>query len=402
MSETDPRDSRDPMAGVFVLDFSQVLAGPYVGRLMADLGADVVKVEAPAGDVIRVIAPKRDRGMSGLYTFVNVGKRNICLDLAKPEGLALAHGLIERADVVIENFRPGVADRLGIGWSDVHARNPRAVMVSISGFGADSPLGDRGAFAPSIHAVTGLLEYHARKTQNPVQPLADARADLTTALHATVAVLAALRGAERTGRGQHIDLAMYDAVLACYEGVPFELLDPPEERYDTDPFDAGDNGWVVVAGPLQHVWAVARERFGLDDPAPRDADIPTKARLRHAALETWMRTLNGRDGVISTLEGVGLACAPVCSLREALTGDFAVERGLLVDVDDRSGGVRQVVRSPWRFSDSDSHVRGPAPRRGEHNDAVLRERLGLDDARLAKLRDAGVVQAASAADADEA
>jgi CoA:oxalate CoA-transferase len=385
--------------GVVVVDFSQVLAGPYVGRMLADLGADVVKVEAPGGDVIREIAPKSDRGMSGLYTFANVGKRNVCIDLAKPEGLELALGLVERAHVVIENFRPGVADRLGIGWAAVQARNPRAVMVSISGYGKESSLGDRGAFAPSIHAMTGLLEYHARKTGNAVQPLADARADLTTSLYGMIGVLTALREAERSGRGQHIDLAMFDSVLACYEGVPWELLDPPEERYDTDPFDAGPNGWLVVAGPLQHIWAVARDAFALEDPAPAGADIPTKARLRHAALEEWMRTLDGRDAVLATLEGKGLACAPVHSLREALTGPLARERELLVEVDDRRGGTRKVVRSPWRFSTSESRVRGPAPRRGEHNEAVLAQHLGLDAQRLRALVEAGVLQSDAGPDA---
>ena len=385
-----------PLSGIRVVDFGQYLAGPLVGMMLADFGAEVIRVDPPAR-----LDGGGPRWRDPAFDMLSRGKKSIVLDLKTPGDAATAEALAARADVVIENFRPGVADRLGIGWDEVHARNPRAVMVSISGFGADSPLGDRGAFAPSIHAVTGLLEYHARKTSNPVQPLADARADLTTALHGTVAVLSALRLAEQTGRGQHIDLAMYDAVLSCYEGVPFELLDPPEERYDTDPFDAGENGWVVVAGPLQHVWAVARERFGLDDPAPAGADVPTKARLRHAALETWMRTLDGRDGVISALEGAGLACAPVCSLREALTGEFARDRDLLVEVDDRRGGARHVVRSPWRFSESNPHVRGPAPRRGEHNDAVLRERLGLDDTRIAELRAAGVVQAASADEADE-
>ena len=388
-----------PFADLFVVDFSQVLAGPYVGRMLADLGADVVKVESPSGDVIRQIASPQDRGMSGLYTFVNVGKRNVCVDLNKPEGLELALGLVEQADVVIENFRPGVADRLGIGWQAINGRNTRAVMVSISGFGSDSSLGDRGAFAPSIHAVAGLLEYHARKTGNPVQPLADARADLTTSLYAMIGVLAALREAQASGTGQHIDLAMFDSVLACYEGAPWELLDPPEERYDTDPFDAGSNGWVVVAGPLQHVWAVARKAFGLADPAPPGSDVPTKARLRHAALEEWMRTRDGRDAVIAALEAAGLACAPVNTLREALTGPFARERGLLVSVDDRRGGTRQVVRSPWRFSHSDSHVRGPAPRQGEHNDKVLAARLGLSAERLASLREAGVLQTGSVEDA---
>ena len=121
--------SRLPCAGLRVIDFSQVLAGPYLGRILAEFGADVVKVEAPRGDLTRQIAPKGDRGQSGLYTWANLGKRNVCIDLAQEAGRGLARGLVMRADVVLENFRPGVAERLGIGWSDVHDANPRAVML---------------------------------------------------------------------------------------------------------------------------------------------------------------------------------------------------------------------------------------------------------------------------------
>jgi len=391
-------DSRFPLADLTVVDFSQVLAGPYAGRLFADLGANVIKIESPAGDLSRRIAPRRDRGMSGLYTWANAGKRNVCIDLAQDEGRNLALALVAKADIVLENFRPGVADRLGIGWEAVHAVNPRAVMVSISGFGATSSLKNRGAFAPSIHAATGLLEYQARKTEQPIRPLADARADITTALHAMVAVLAALRVAQRTGQGEYIELAMYDAVLAAYPETPFELLDPPEPRYDTPPFNAGPNGWLVVAGPLQHIWAEARRAFHLEDPAPPGADVPTKARLRHEAIERWMAQQPGREALIHTLEAAKLPCAPVETLREALTGPFARERQLLVEVDDRRGGKRRVVRSPYRFRHLVSAVQGPPPRRGEHNAEVLREQLGMEDEQIRGLQAAGVLQVAAAED----
>lgn len=391
-SPTTASDPNAPFSDLVVIDFSQVLAGPYIGRMFSDLGADVIKIEAPGGDMVRVIAPKHDRGMSGLFTWVNAGKRDVCVDLTTSAGKLLVHELLGRADVVLQNFRPGVAERLGIGWDEVHATNPRAVMISISGFGADSTLRDRGAFAPSIHAASGLLEYHARKTHNPVQPLADARADLTTALHGMVGVLTALRVAEKTGVGEHVELAMYDAVLSCYEGVPFELLEPPEERYDTDPFDAGPNGWIVVAGPLQHIWAQLSAAFGLADPSPPGSDIATKARTRHARLEEWMATLHDPPALVRSLESSGLACAPVQSLRDALTGAFGRERELLVEIDDRRGGTRSVVRSPWRFSRSSVAVRGPAPERGEHNAEVLRDLLGASETRIAELASSGVLQ----------
>ena len=384
-----------PCAGLRVVEFAQVLAGPYAGRVLAELGADVIKVEAPGGDLSRRIAPRRDRGQSGLYTWANLGKRNVCLDLGRAEGRAVALDLVRASQVVIENFRPGVADRLGIGWRDVHAANPRAVMVSISGYGSDSSLRDHGAFAPTMHAATGLIEYQQRKAGPgaPMVNLPDARADLTTALHATIGVLAALRTAERTGVGQHLDLAMFDAVLGTYPETPFELLDPPEVREEPPPYDAGPNGFVVVAGPPQWVWAEIARAFGLADPAPPDADVPTKARLRRAAIERWMASRPGREALLDELARARIPAAPVVSLREALEGPLARERGLLRQVDDRRGATRPVARLPYRFSQAPVGPRRPAPLRGEHNAEVLREVLGYDAARIAALAEAGVLQA---------
>jgi crotonobetainyl-CoA:carnitine CoA-transferase CaiB-like acyl-CoA transferase len=387
----------DLLAGVRVLDFSQVLAGPYTARILAELGADVIKVEAPSGDLTRVIAPKHDRGQSGLYTWANVGKRNVCIDLAKPDGRALALDLVRKSDVVLENFRPGVADRLGIGWDAVHAANPRAVMVSVNGYGSDSSWAGKGAFAPSMHAVTGLIEYQARKTESatgmrpPIANLPDARADVTTALHAAVGLLAALRHAERTGRGQWIEIAMYDAVLGTFPETPFELMDLPTIREEPAPYDGGKNGFVAIAGPPQFVWAALTKAFALADPAPPGADVPTKARLRHRAIEAWMAAQASRDALIAALESARVACAPVVTLREALTGAFAQERALLVEVADRRGGTRRIPRLPYRFGESSVGAARPAPLRGEHNTEVLREVLGLDDARIAALIEAEVL-----------
>jgi crotonobetainyl-CoA:carnitine CoA-transferase CaiB-like acyl-CoA transferase len=390
-----PSHWRDgPLAGVRVLELSRVLAGPYAARLLSDLGADVIKIEPPEGDDSRQVAPKRDRGMSGLYTFANVGKRNLCVDLRAPEGAALVLELVRESDAVIENYRPGVAERLGIGWSAVHAANPRAVMISVNGFGSDSSWRDRRAYAPVLHAATGILHDQAMRTGTPVAQLAQAYGDTVTALHAAVALLSALRVAAHTGEGQRVELAMFDAILATYTETAFALLDPPGAR-DTGPlFCAGRHGTVALAGAPAHVWARLREAHGLADPAPGDVDVPTKAALRREAIERWMESLPDVEAIVAACEDAGLSCAAVAPLRDVLLGPLARERELLVQVDDRRGGARPVVRTPYRFSGSATGVRGPAPRRGEHNGEVLRDVLGWSDEAIRALEDKGVLQSA--------
>jgi crotonobetainyl-CoA:carnitine CoA-transferase CaiB-like acyl-CoA transferase len=186
---------------------------------------------------------------------------------------------------------------------------------------------------------------------------------------------------------------MYDAVLATYPETPFELLDGPEIREEPAPYDAGTNGFVAVAGPPQHVWSAVARAFALTDPAPPGADVPTKARLRHAAIERWMAAQPGREALVESLRAARIACAPVVTLREALTGDFGRERAIVREVDDRKGGTRPVTRLPYRFSAGEVRARRPAPLRGEHNAEVLRDVLGFEAARIEALERARVLLA---------
>ncbi len=381
--------------GVRVVDLSRVLAGPVCGRILADLGADVIKVEPSTEDLSRYIAPKDDRGMSGLYTLANVGKRNLSLDYHKPGAAGLVLDLVRRADLVIENFRPGVLERMGLGWKEIERANPRAVLLSLNGYGSESQWSERPAFAPTIHAVAGLLQYEAEWQERPIAPLADNRADMAGALHGAIAALAALRAAERSGRGQHVEVALFDAVLASYSETPFELLPEPRHRDETRLFDAGPHGWIALAGPAQNVWYRLRKHLELDDPARPGEDVPAKARRRHRRVEEWMAGQPSREALFESIEAAGLAAAPVQSLREALTGPLARERDLLAQVDDRRGGTRPVVRAPYRFAGATCPVRRPAPRRGEHNGEILREVLGYDARRIEELVAAGVLSSDS-------
>ncbi len=365
-----PDFSSGALAGVRVVELSRVIAGPYIGRLLADMGADVVKIEPPEGDQARQIAPKHDREMSAHYTFANVGKRSMTVDLRAAGAAEFLLDLVRLADVVTENFRPGVMELVGLGWQAIHAANQKTILVSINGYGADSRWCDRRAYAPIMHAVTGILHDQSQYDGSPVAQLNNAHGDIVAALHATVSVLAALRVVEATGQGQCIEIPMFDAVLSSHTQVGAELLPIPDDRVMNPIYHAGALGDIALAGPVQHVWGLlARANLDLKDPTPPGADLPTKARLRHATLESWMASQPSQSVLIQKLEAAGLACGAVDTLGAALRGPLAQERGLLVEVDDRRGGKRSVVRPPARFSASRNEVRGCAPLRGERLDA---------------------------------
>ena len=384
-----------PLEGVRVLDLTRALAGPMTARLLAELGADVVKLEPPDGDLVRLVAPPQDRGMSGLYTLANVGKRNVCVDLRQGEGREIALDLVRWADAVIENYRPGVMEGLGLGWETLHRENLALVLLSINGYGSDSPLRGRRAFAPVIHAVSGVLQYHAEWTGSPLTQLADNQADINASLHGTIGLLAALRSAERTGVGQHVEVPLFDALLATYSETPFALLPEPVHRDECPLYDAGRHGHVAIAGPPQNAWARLREAHGLEDPAPGPRPRAEKAKLRQRAIEAWMAAQPDMTTLLDRVEQAGLAGGRVEGLRDVLLGPVSQQQGLLAHVDDRRGGTRPVVRTPYRFDGKRRPVPSPAPRRGEHNREVLEELLGYDAERIAALSEADVLQEAA-------
>ena len=379
-----------PLDGLRVLDLSRVVSGPFAGRMLRDLGADVVKVEPPEGDVTRVWGEVR-HGLSGFYTQQNAGKRNVSIDLKAPGGAELVRRLAARADVVIENFRPGVADRLGIGYAALSHDNPGLVMLSVSGFGATSPDAHRQAYAPAIHAESGLIGRQAAFDGIHSDPMLSI-ADTNAALHGLVAVLAALHLRDRTGSGQHIDMAMLDAMIATDDYAHHALDGFPIRRLGGEVWDA-PGGPLLVAGEFRNTWKQLHDVHGVADPTPPGADLGTKIACRREAATAWFRSFPDRCSLTDALEAADLAWADVRSPFEAVDAPSVVARGVVAEVDDRAGRRRRVVNSPYRFSNADSGVRGPAPYRGEHNDEVLRQWLDADDDELAKLRAAGVLVA---------
>jgi len=378
-----------PLQGLRVLDLSRVVSGPFAGRMLADLGADVVKIEPPEGDLSRVWGERR-HGLSGFYTQQNAGKRNVSVDLRAERGGEVVRSLAAVADILIENFRPGVLARLGLGWDVVSAANPRLILLSITGFGQTGPESGRRAYAPVIHAESGLIARQAGLDRTaPSDPVLSI-ADFNAGLHGLVAVLAAVHLRERTGTGQWIDIAMLDAMLATDDYAHHALDHSPFERLGGEVW-AAPGGPLLISGTLKNAWHVLSTGQHLVDPSPEGADLEAKIAGRRAAVAAWIAGFPTRDGLKQALEESDLAWAEPRSTSEAFEGPTARVRAAAAEVDDRGGGVRRVVQSPYRFSAATSGVRGPAPRLGEHNLEVLDEWLGWDPGRIAELGRSGAL-----------
>ena len=379
-----------PLAGIRVLDMSRVLAGPFAGRMLADLGADVVKVEPPEGDVTRTWGA-RINGRAGYFNQQNVGKRGMCIDLDAEGAVDLVKRLAARADVLIENFRPDVMGRLGLAYEVLKEINPRLVMLSISGFGHNGPESRRAAYAPIVHAESGLIARQRKITGAHATDIGVSIADTNAALHGLVGLLSALLMRERTGVGQHIDIAMIDSMLATddhlhytVEGV--EHLKPmPSEVWDTAA------GTMLIASDFRHVWKQLVARAGVVDPTPENASLEDKIRVRRETARAFFKNLPDRAAVIAVLDKMNLAYGDVREGAQTLDLPTVKHRGTITRVDDGNGGTRPVVQSPYRFSAADSGARGASPTQGQHNADVLADWLGLDAQAVDALRGAGVL-----------
>lgn len=389
--------------GLRVLDFTRVVAGPCLTRALADLGADVIKVEPPEGDLLRTGWPRRG-GISLLFAGQNVGKRFASLDLTKPEAVELALRLAERCDVVVENFRPGVADKLGIGYEAVKARRPDIVYCSVSGYGQQGRAARRRAYAPVVHAEVGLLHYKAREWESDPRPEPVSHADIAAGMAGAQGVLAALWRRERTGQGAHIDASMVEAMIAQNEWTAVEANGGPD--YSHSPFRPGKAA-VVQLGDEAGTWAAipgappavfthyARlsgqpellqdERF--NSMANRSANL--EQCLEHLA--RWAKTFDSFEAFEHTLsEGARLPVGRLLSMADTLHADWAEDRDAYVEVacGDETATFN---RSALRIEGTDCGPRCGAKHVGADSAAVLAEVLGLHAEQIAALLAAGVV-----------
>jgi CoA:oxalate CoA-transferase len=407
-NDGDMTSSTDrPLDGLRVLDFTRVLSGPHCTRMLADLGAEVIKVEPPAGDVTRFTAPRR-HGIPSYYAQQNTGKRSVSFDLGRREGRELALRLADHADVIVENFRPGVMERFGLGYDAVAARNPRVVYASITGYGVTGPWRDRRAYAPVVQAETGLTKSQGDHGRGGVYRTdRHSHADVYTSLEAAAGILAALYQRERTGRGQWIDVAMAQVMMYVNEHMHDDLwddeIDPNWVRSfgnEHQPVVTVANGdTVAIAGcPTAkgnfEMYMAAIERPDLVDD-PRFATVAD--RWDHldeiqALIADYASRVPDAVALEAQCSKFKLAVGQVRSTREIADSEWARERDAVVDIDDRGGGMIRVPNAPWKFGGAPGvGVRGTPRYRGEDNAEVLREVLGLSDDEIAELDDAGVL-----------
>lgn len=394
-----------PLDGVTILDLSRVLSGPYCTMLAADMGARVIKIEHPVrGDDTRAWGPPFVEGESAYYLSINRNKESVAVDFKRPEGRAIIDSLAARADVIVENFRPGTLDAIGLGYPQLSTRHPGVVYVSISGFGHTGPRRGEAGYDAVAQAEGGLMSITG-PADGPAVRLGVAIADIAAGMFAFQGMLLALIARGRTGRGQFVDVSLLDSVTALltYQASRFLTAGEVPERsgnrhmtiapYDT--FDTAD-GVLVLAVGNDEQWRRLCEALGLD-PLKADARYTrNQDRVVHyESLRTELARAFGQkaaDPLVARLRAAGVPCGAVRSIDEALADPQTIARAMIETVPHASIGDLRVLGLPVKLSSTPGTVRTPPPQLGEHTAAVLEGDLEYSSAEVRALELAGVVR----------
>jgi len=394
-----------PLDGVRVIDLTWVLAGPFASMVLCDLGADVIKIERPGiGDVARYTAPIVN-GESCYFLSVNRGKRSLTLDLKSERGRDLFLRLVERADVVMENFTPGTMERLGLGYPTLSKRNPRLIYAATSGFGQTGPDRFRPALDVVVQGMGGIMSITGEPDGPPVRPGASL-GDITGGLFTAIGILAALQERERSGAGQMIDVSMLDCQISILENAfvryfaTGEVPKPLGTRHPVaTPFQAfpTKDGYIVLAlsWGVDNQWELYCAAIGrhdlIDDPR---FDTPALRTEHHADLEPLMVEAMKKKTTAEWLrefDAIGLPCGPLNNIAQAAEHPQVKARGMLVEVEHPVIGKLPLPDTPVKLSRTPGGIHGASPALGEHTDAVLRELLALSDDEIADLRQAAII-----------
>ena len=391
--------------GLLVLDFARVLAGPFAGMVLADLGARVIKIEPPGGDEARGFGPFV-AGQSLYFISVNRGKEGVALDLKQPAALAAARGLCRQADVLLENFRPGAMGRLGLGYETLSQENPRLVYCSVSGFGHTGPKAGRGAYDVIIQAVSGLMSLTGPEGGPPVR-VGASLGDLVPALYAVTGILAALYRRERTGSGCFLDLAMQDAVVSVVENALARAWasgsdpQPLGSRHPTiAPFAAFPTADGQIALAAGNDALFRRLCIAVGAPALADEALFATNALRVEHVDRLTACLSAllcqrrSEEWLSVLDSAGIPSGPVARMSDLLADEHLKARRMILPLDQPGIGAVPVPGIPVKAQGYDDSLPGPAPAYGQHGAAVLRELLGYDASQVEQLLQAGALLSA--------
>lgn len=388
-----------------ILDLTRAVAGPTCTRMLVEMGADVIKVEsAPGGDLVRNISVFRnDRSL--YFVQQNRGKKGICVNLKDPRGIALVAELVPQVDAVVENFRPGVMDALGLGYDQLRALKQDIILCSISTFGQTGPLSSMPGYDFIAQAYSGITSMVGEPGETPALTGA-AIGDASTGVHGALAILAALRRRDRTGKGDHLDVSIldtyysyHDASVGAYSGSEGEL-NPTRQGSHFGPIAPcgifkGNGGYVVVMAFLHH-WpdfcrAINREDL-IDHPDWKDDSVRVPNRDRVTQLiEDWLAGFADVKEAIELLKNHDVPCAPVLSIAETTQNPHMRARGTIRTIDDPLHGKVEIPGMPIKWKDHPSNIPLTAPTLGQHNQEVLSERLGKSDEEIEALRRDGIL-----------
>jgi crotonobetainyl-CoA:carnitine CoA-transferase CaiB-like acyl-CoA transferase len=399
-----------PLTGIRVIDYSHFLAGPHMSRCLAAMGADVIKVERPkGGDAGRAHGYFKD-GQSGYFLQQNMGKQGLCIDLKDKRGLAMMHELVKTADVFVENYRPGALTKLGLGYAELSALNPRLIYCSVSAYGHTGPDSAKAGFGLIAEAKSGAMAQLGYPGEAP--PLLRIPiADMYTGVHGVAAICAALVGRTASGKGQHIDLALYDCMVSIHDYAVQRYTfsggtDLPRQTGSGQPDSpiygvfSGSDGYLVIAAQVDDAWQRLARLIGGDalaadarftTPAGRAANYVDATRI----VDAWTKARTVK-ACLAALDAAEVPCSAVQTIDQVLADPQIQARNMVIEQEHPVLGKVKLPNLPFRFSDCDTTPKMPAPLLGQHN-RIIAESLGYSEADIAAMTKDGVLYAEKAA-----
>ncbi|RLA43509.1 MAG: hypothetical protein DRR06_11980 [Gammaproteobacteria bacterium] len=395
--------SQRMLEGFKVVDFTHVVAGPHATKILAEHGAEVIKIEPLYGELARTLPLQRE-GRSGYFVQHNIGKKTMAIDISSKEGQDICHGLIKQADVVVENFAPGVMKNNNLDWETLKAINPDLIMCSISCFGQDGPLANLPGFDWIGQSYAGIIDLLGKKDDTPV--FGDfAFGDVATGVHAYGAIVTALMHRLRGGSGQHIDISLIEVLFSFHE-LSVQLFDSTGGQML--PTRAGADHYLLAAAGIfkcqdrylfivgLNQWAGLTKAIGRDDMAndPRFKNPAEAGQYKdeiNGAIQDWLDTVESVDKALEILQANRVACAPILNIAEFMEHPHVKERGCVRTIKDDMFGEIRIPRTPLRFSEFPEPPDLRAGTLGQYNREILRERLSYSEQQIADLETAGII-----------